>query len=199
MPSRNPAKRFEEAHWGIPSTRVFTYSGPFYDGYYPGQMPEMGKLNQLVYTPLNARAKAAITFEGPTAILAFATTKDERLWPIYSEADGARLAREFPLSDLHRGDIQQWNQVFPGRHSSFPFYRYTQNGRRIRLLRHTVGLIGVLHAVAYNTEKKGDGPSVYHHTHGDESGDYPGLVIDAHGRLFVVGGNYTVPNPGITD
>jgi len=58
--------------------------------------------------------------------------------------------------------------------------------------------LGKLHAVEYKTHKKGDGPSVYHHDFGEETGRRPTLAMDAeNGSLHVVGGEYRVTDRGI--
>lgn len=59
--------------------------------------------------------------------------------------------------------------------------------------------VGILTHVVYATEKKGDGFSQYIHKLGEESGIRPALAADDQGRLWIVGGNYTSPTPGITD
>lgn len=59
--------------------------------------------------------------------------------------------------------------------------------------------LGVLTALVYLTNKKGDGMSYYIHHMGEMSGRFPILAVDATGRLWMAGGNYTTPTPGITD
>jgi len=60
--------------------------------------------------------------------------------------------------------------------------------------------IGPAHAVIYATHKKGDGPSNYiHHFSEETGGAFPVLAADARGRLWLAGGVYTCPVPGITD
>lgn len=59
--------------------------------------------------------------------------------------------------------------------------------------------IGILTAVVYACEKEGDGYSFYIHKMGEESGLQPCLAVDEKGRLWIAGGNYTSPIPGITD
>lgn len=58
---------------------------------------------------------------------------------------------------------------------------------------------GVLTALVYFTDKKEDGPSYYIHKMGELSQHFPILASDAQGRLWLAGGNYTCPTPGITD
>lgn len=63
----------------------------------------------------------------------------------------------------------------------------------------TVKPIGIMTAVIYWTHKRTNPPSYYLHKFGEVSHFYPILSCDAQGRLWVAGGNYTSPNPGITD
>ena len=59
--------------------------------------------------------------------------------------------------------------------------------------------VGIMTHVVYATDKKGDGMSFYIHHMGEESGIQPALTVDSRGRLWLAGGNYTSPTPGITD
>jgi hypothetical protein len=64
--------------------------------------------------------------------------------------------------------------------------------------------IGILTGLVYYTHKKGDenpgNPrSYYIHKMGEMSKFYPILAGDAQGRLWLAGGNYSCPSPGITD
>ena len=59
--------------------------------------------------------------------------------------------------------------------------------------------VGILTAVVYATEKHPDGYSFYIHHMGEESGIQPALACDEQGRLWIAGGDYTSPIPGITN
>ena len=59
--------------------------------------------------------------------------------------------------------------------------------------------IGILRNVVYATPKKGDGFSLYIHEMGEETGIKPALCVDKTGRLWIIGGDYTCPVPGITN
>jgi hypothetical protein len=59
--------------------------------------------------------------------------------------------------------------------------------------------IGPLTGVVYYTLKNGDGRSYYLHKQGEVSGGFPILTVSADGRLWVAGGSYTAPTPGIAD
>jgi hypothetical protein len=54
-------------------------------------------------------------------------------------------------------------------------------------------------AVVYFTHKKDDGPSFYIHRMGEMTCYFPIIACDRQGRLWICGGNYTSPTPGITD
>jgi hypothetical protein len=70
---------------------------------------------------------------------------------------------------------------------------------RTRLPRHLAEL-GRLESVVYSTNKKGDGPSHYEHSFGEEGGAKPRLAVDAETRdLVIVGGDYDVQARGIVD
>lgn len=59
--------------------------------------------------------------------------------------------------------------------------------------------VGVLTGLIYWTHKRTNPPSFYLHLMGEVSHYYPILSCDNRGRLWLAGGNYTAPNPGITD
>lgn len=59
--------------------------------------------------------------------------------------------------------------------------------------------IGILTALVYFTAKKDDGPSFYLHKLGEKTCHFPILTCDEKGRMWICGGNYTAPTPGITN
>jgi hypothetical protein len=66
-----------------------------------------------------------------------------------------------------------------------------------------VKVVGRLQNVVYRTHKKGDDDhlrgSSYIHAMGEDGGVQPNLAVDAKGRLWIAGGSYICPTPGITD
>ncbi len=62
-----------------------------------------------------------------------------------------------------------------------------------------VKVVGVMTAVVYFAEKEGDGPSYYIHKMAEISHEPPILACDDLGRLWIIGGSYTSPDPGITN
>ncbi|MDQ8157715.1 MAG: hypothetical protein P3A33_09850 [Gemmatimonadota bacterium] len=71
------------------------------------------------------------------------------------------------------------------------------------LVRTNVTPIGPCHTITYYTHKRGDDPaSNYRHEFGEEHPHAPVkpiLCVDSRGRFWLAGGDYTVPNPGITN
>ena len=59
--------------------------------------------------------------------------------------------------------------------------------------------IGILRNLVYATPKSGDGFSLYIHAMGEETGIRPAICCDDQGRLWIIGGDYTCPIPGITN
>lgn len=97
----------------------------------------------------------------------------ERLWD-------ANSARPMDLNDVAL--------IAGGRH-----------GRRRDYPEIMVKPVGLLTAVVYFANKKTNGPSYYIHAVGEISHHYPILCVDAEGKLWLAGGNYTSPTEGITD
>ena len=62
-----------------------------------------------------------------------------------------------------------------------------------------VKIVGVMTAVVYLAEKEGDGLSYYIHKMAEISHEFPIIACDHLGRLWIVGGSYTSPEPGITN
>lgn len=76
--------------------------------------------------------------------------------------------------------------------------------RKVRRVRtraaQALAKLGTLEEVTYSTHKRGDGPSRYVHSFGEEGGQKPDLAVDVDTRdLVLVGGDYTVEPRGIVD
>jgi hypothetical protein len=85
-------------------------------------------------------------------------------------------------------DLNHLAQIAGGRHGKRPDYPSVQ-----------VKPVGILTALVYFAHKQGDGPSYYIHQMAEMSGVHPILAVDSAGRLWLAGGGYTAPTPGITD
>ena len=83
--------------------------------------------------------------------------------------------------------LSEWAEVAGGRHAASDYPRIMAKP------------VGIMTAVVYFTHKRDDGPSFYIHRMGEMSCHFPVLACDATGRLWICGGNYHSPTPGITD
>lgn len=204
MSAHKAVKRYTGAHWGIQPDRVYEYPD---DPYLPSHLPGMGKLFQIEYIvcdvdqalqgyPPKRGAKATLDLSGPHNLLAFTMSKPEKMYLALAPKDKESLARNPDLIDpqAHWYSLYDLNAQAPGRQSRNPF-----KGPKGKITDVAVQVLGVPTHIWYKTIKKGDGPSTYKHALGEESGIHPILAISADGQLWIVGGNYTVPNPGITD
>ena len=204
MSAHKAVKRYKGAHWDIQPDRVYEYPD---DPYLPSHLPGMGKLFQIEYIvcdvdqalqgyPPKRGAKATLDLSGPHNLLAFTMSKPEKMYLALAPKDKESLARNPDLIDpqAHWYSLYDLNAQAPGRQSRNPF-----KGPKGKITDVAVQVLGVPTHIWYKTIKKGDGPSTYKHPLGEESGIHPILAISADGQLWIVGGNYTVPNPGITD
>ena len=83
--------------------------------------------------------------------------------------------------------LTEWASVAGGRHATADYPKIMAKP------------VGIMTAVVYFTKKKDDGASFYIHRMGEVTHHFPILVCDEEGRLWICGGNYTSPTPGITD
>jgi hypothetical protein len=124
-------------------------------------------------------------------------TSDDRLYLVIQEPVALRglASRFWSKNPISPRPLSEWAVLAGGRHAKRAGNSLDRGGYP-----HVMGKpIGVLTALAYFTNKKDDGPSYYLHKMGEVSGVYPLLVCDSQGRLWVCGGNYQSPTPGITD
>lgn len=200
------SKRFENWHWGIGPARVLDWNDPDY----PKMLVECGRLIRLhVRAPDNSPGHPGHTHprrKRDTMIELSRTASecshvafdpehtDERLYllvePKACETLGKRFWHE---NDFRPMDLNSLAAIAGGRH-----------GKRADYPKIMVKPVGVLTAVVYYTHKKGDenpgNPrSFYIHAVGELSSHYPILCCDERGRLWLAGGNYRSPDPGITD
>lgn len=189
-------KKYEDWHWGVGSQKVVDWN----DADMPKTLIECGKLirmhirapgergthprrkrDTMIELSRRASAKSFIAFDPDHP--------DERLYLLLDPAASPAIQHRFwdenripsmPLSEVAR--------LAGGKH-----------GKRDDYPSVAVKPVGILTALVYYTHKKGDGPSYYIHKMGELSQNFPILCVDAQGRLWIAGGNYTCPTPGITD
>ena len=138
------------------------------------------------------RRDTVITFSRPVArssYLAFDPEHaDDRLYMLVSPPACEFLAQRFWQDNTVAPKLlEEWAMLAGGRHSRGGYPNVMAKP------------IGVMTAVVYYTTKKDDGASFYIHRMGEMSCYFPILCCDQKGRLWVCGGNYKNPTPGITD
>lgn len=114
---------------------------------------------------------------------------DQRLYPVLSNS-ARREARKlyYDTNPFAETSLQRLAKETGGRQA---------HGRPYPNIR--IKPIGVASAAVYEAEKRDDGKSLYIHRFGEESGVRPVLAIGNDGRLWLAGGDYTCPTPGITN
>jgi len=192
---RQGSKSYEDWHWGLGSQKVVDWKDPDM----PPTLIECGRLIRMhVRAPgggTHPRRKRDTMIElsrstSANSHVAFDPEHpDERLYLLLSPSARPTIKERFwDHNNLPATNLNQMAAHAGGRH-----------GKRRDYPSVAVKPVGVLTAVVYYTHKKGDGPSYYIHQMGELSHNFPILCVDKKGRLWLAGGNYTCPSPGITD
>lgn len=185
-------KHYRRWHWGAPAERVIEWPDPIY----PEHMIEIGRLAELHYVDLARRERI---LEVPAADLnnnAVVFDPNHVGERIYILQGPRQLRASKRLWDPHAPAmyLSKLAAQGEGRHAT---------GRAAYAYPYVlVQPVGVLTHIKYRTWKKGDDDatkgSFYIHEMGEEGGVPPILAVDAKGRLWLAGGSYTCPTPGIT-
>lgn len=199
------AKRFEDWHWGVGPAKVVYLE----EDDYPESLIECGRLIRIhLRLPTNARKnESRHPRRERDSMIEFSRSVSnnshvgfdpdhqyERLYFIVDSKARPTLRRrlwdENPLGAMPLGQVAT---LAGGRHGKSHDYPDIE-----------VKPVGVITALVYFTHKAGDESpgmkqSYYIHKMGELSHHFPILCCDADGRLWMAGGNYTTPNPGITD
>ena len=186
------AKAYIDWHWGTPHLEMRRIN----DIRLPTHLVECGRLVQLeVETP---------DFTSPTGYkvhnlripkgdqennhIAFDPDHPhQRLYIILD--DKSRMNMRALFNDLPYAltPLKFWAKVAGGKHASGGYPDIV------------VKPVGLLMTAGYGTNKLPDGPSWYKHLMGEESGTRPMLTVSKDGMLWLAGGDYTSPTPGITN
>jgi hypothetical protein len=210
-PLRERAKRW---HWGIASSQVVDWK----DAEYPDRMIEIGRLCELHVLPVGSRASKSLVMPIP-----------KQWWSDFPEGKQAEPAHGNPKSRKLQAhvafDPKHKNQriylLLPDalQRDFKPLFRRDASMTLSELAVHVGGRqgtkdypvvmvtpVGTLTHIVYYTSKKGDTDnpggdprSQYIHELGEESGLRPMLAVDSKGRLWLAGGAYRAPVPGIMD
>jgi hypothetical protein len=187
--------------------KMFEWDDPDYP---EGILIECGNLarihfrapDALIDNPKHPRRRrdTTITFSKKGAAQSFLTFDpdhpDDRLYLCVTPSACSSLAQRF----WHENPVaprllSEWAMLAGGRHAK----RALSNPSNGGYPQVPSKPVGIMTAVVYFTTKKDDGPSFYIHRMGEVSCYLPILACDEQGRLWVCGGNYTSPTPGITD
>lgn len=185
-------ERYTSAHWGITPRAVYKVE----DDDLPDELVEMGKLVEVQVTDENAKDPGgsgkgvSFTVKFPAGcLLAFSTDEAERLYLVTTRANRRWAANRLWVPNVKgiNYSLGRAATLAGGRQADFS-YPSVQ-----------VQILGVADNVVYRTNKKGDGMSEYIHALGEETGIKPFFCVSRDGRVWFAGGNYTVPDDGITD
>lgn len=195
------ATRFKDWHWGIEPAQVVDWDDPDM----PKSLIECGRLVQLHVrapraqnNPRHPRRERDTMIEFSRAIsntshIAFDPNHvHERLYLLVPDRAQSTLKRRFwDENNASPMLLNQLASVAGGHHGKLRDYPNLK-----------VKPIGILTGVVYRTWKKGDenpgeNRSYYIHRLGEVTGGYPILSVDEVGRLWIAGGSYEAPDPGI--
>lgn len=180
---------YKRWHWGVGHDEEIEWHDPDM----PDYLVEIGRLWELHVVPLRG-APCIIEIADAHKNASFAAFDphhgDQRIYlllPPAVRAVAARLPEQMGGAPASLASIAH---KVGGRHAAddYPNLRVTP--------------LGVLTDLVYRTWKKGDDDatrgSSYIHAMGEDGGIPPALTVDATGRLWLAGGSYTCPTPGIT-
>jgi len=198
--SERGAELYSEWHWGVPHKSVNEWQDEQVDGMLgpDGLVIETGRLVEIHFREPHKRKDTVVRLnrgEANGSHLAFDPDHPHRRLYIFAHPKFAER--------MHKKYLQDDRYETGSRYKSMPLKKAAEvvGGRHATADYPKVDVtpLGILTHVVYATEKSGDGYSFYIHKMGEESGIKPALTIDERGRLWIAGGNYTSPTPGITD
>jgi hypothetical protein len=188
------ADEYTDLHWGIPPIELIEWDDPDYP---KRRLPEMGRLVELRIKEPGKRAITKIALPRVQAngshLICDMKHKNQRLYIFSHPKFAERMQREYGVrvNPRHALTLEQHAAEVGGHHAdrTYPKVR----GEYIGELRH------VIYACPKGTGKDADGYSFYIHEMGEEGGVRPGVVVDAKGRCWLVGGDYYVTTAGINN
>jgi len=210
---RKLVDRAKKWHWGVPATQAVEWNDPDY----PERMVEIGRLAEMKVRLVGETRESSIEIpeewwsdfpkDGTHAKVNNGTTRANRRLQTHLVFDAdhpsqrlyiclpAPLMAEFRLGyhPEHAQLLSDLAEKVGGRHARHRDYPSV-----------LASPMGILTHVLYVTYKKGDENkgtvrSTYDHEMGEEGGISPMLAVDKFGRLWIVGGSYTGPIPGISN
>ena len=191
--AKHVKKAYTDWHWGIEPTQKINWE----DKDLPDHLVQCGSLVEIHYRPFGEldnpdHEDSIIELTGKDkkgSHIAFDPDhKNQRLYfLLHPAAQGEIKTHLYKKCQNPSATLSELSKTAGGKHAAKDYPKVRAKP------------IGVMTNVVYATHKKGDGPSSYIHTMGEESGVKPILAADSRGRLWFAGGDYTSPNPGITN
>jgi len=203
-------KAYKDAHWGIEADKVLEVD----DADLPDHLVMMGRLSELeIRSPGGDTMVLDFPTDGddPQAMLLFDDPKVRRLYNVLDlhvlqEMKRALWDRGRGVQPLKLAQLATWDEY------GQPYRRKLRQHKK-RYPNVLVKPVGIVERVVYLTPKMDDAkarrkgarlahefiPDLYEHHMGEETGHKPWLGVDKRGRLWWAGGDYHVPDAGITN
>lgn len=181
--STDPAKRYQTSHWWGGKNPRPEKPKVYNVGHRKGLPEKTTKMGDLL--EIKIRYGPTLKFS-PDSTLVFSPKIDERLYNVLTPA-AKKKAKKLIRNDKPWISLTEAAEQAGGRQSDFTYPAIK------------VQVLGEVKHVIYHTHKAEDGPSDYIHELGEVTGIRPLLAVDKDGRLWYAGGNYSVPDEGITD
>jgi hypothetical protein len=183
---------YKRWHWGVEADEIVDWPDPDV----PTTMIEIGRLWELHVKPIGGGKKKVLEVRDRSKNTSYSAFDPhhiaQRIYLLSAPAVRADAKKLWAGYDVKPEPLVKWAKKAGGRHGKMTDYPDV-----------LVKPVGVLTDLVYRTHKKGDDDdergSSYIHALGEDSGIHPILTVDAKGRFWVAGGNYTCPVPGITD
>jgi hypothetical protein len=186
--TKDPIKRYRNWHWGIDPSITVDWT----DRDLPDELIEIGRLVNLHFNRGRGGADEILNVVeskvNQTHLCFDPAHKYQRLYVLIPSQVAREVKRKLWSPGAKSYSLAEIAKMTDGKHSKMRDYP-----------RVAAQPIGHLTHVTYLTHKKGDGVSNYIHELGEVNGNLPILAVDAKGRLWIVGGDYVCPVPGITN
>ena len=185
------AKEYKKWHWGDAHAVELEWK----DDKLPPFLIECGRFTEAHYRPLSRsnpkRRDKILRLNKKEAnkshIVYDPNHKHQRLYILVAPEVRKQLKKEYKSLDSEAVPLADLAKMCEGKHA-------TDDYPEVK-----VKPLGILTHLVYTTTKIPDGLSHYIHEMGEESGIQPILALSKEGELFIAGGDYTVPVPGITN
>lgn len=178
------AAEYKKFHWGEPAQKATSWDDPAL----PPTMVECGRFYGMDVRLPNGKKVRYTVADGlrDGGHVAYDPRGKKRLY-VLTKAKA-------------RGHTRKWYNEVGGPVKSLDAWAKAVGGKQQGGYPKVKGrLVGALDTIRYQTVKTGDGPTIYFHEHGEDSGRMPAVVVDRNGGLWYAGGNYGVIRPGIVD